>query len=63
MTKETALQTVEKLPSEFELEELIEQLIFVDKIEKGLEQVKEGKIISHQKVRSSVKSWQKGNLD
>jgi predicted transcriptional regulator len=56
MTKEIALQTIEKLPPNFELEELIEQLIFIDKIEKGLEQVKEGKIISHQKVRSSVKS-------
>ncbi|MFT5916426.1 MAG: hypothetical protein ACI81T_002935, partial [Bacteroidia bacterium] len=39
MTKETALQTIEKLPPNFELEELIEQLIFIDKIEKGLEQV------------------------
>jgi predicted transcriptional regulator len=63
MTKETALQTIEKLPPNFELEELIEQLIFIDKIEKGLEQVKEGKIISHQEVRRIVESWQKGNLD
>ncbi|MFT5915442.1 MAG: putative transcriptional regulator, partial [Bacteroidia bacterium] len=44
-------------------EELIEELIFIDKREKGLEQVKEGKIISHQEVRRIVKAWQKENLD
>jgi len=42
MKKERVIETIKDFPTEFEVEELIEKLIFIDKVEKGLKQVKEG---------------------
>jgi hypothetical protein len=47
MKKEKVIDTVKGLPQEFELEELIEKLVFVEKIEKGLRQAEEGKVTPH----------------
>jgi hypothetical protein len=39
------------------LEELIERLVFVEKVEKGLEQIKEGKTVPHEQVKDMIKKW------
>jgi len=57
MKREKILETVKELPQEFELEELIERLIFVDKVEKGLKQLDEGKTMTHQHVKEQAKQW------
>ncbi|MFW5707717.1 MAG: hypothetical protein ACOC12_07350 [Bacteroidota bacterium] len=57
MKKERAIAAIKELPQNFELEELLEKLIFVDKVEKGLRQLEEGKTIDHDKVKQSVKDW------
>ena len=57
MKREKALETVKEFPQEFELEELIERLVFVEKIEKGLKQLEEGKIFKHDDVKEKVKGW------
>jgi hypothetical protein len=59
VTKEKVLATLKELPEEFSLDELFERLILFEKIETGLKQVKEGKTISHETVKSRVKAWQK----
>jgi hypothetical protein len=51
MKREKILETVKELPQEFDLDELIERLIFVDKVEKGLKQIDEGKTMTHQDVK------------
>ena len=57
MNREKILETVKELPQEFELDEFIERLIFVDKLEKGLKQLDEGKTMTHQHVKEQVKQW------
>ena len=57
MTKNQVIQTVNKFPKEFELEQLLEKLIFIEKVENGLQQVKEGKTISHEQVKIH---WENG---
>jgi predicted transcriptional regulator len=47
------------MPDEFDLDEFIERLIFMQKIKTGLEQLSEGKKKSHQEVRQMVESWRK----
>ncbi len=59
MRKDKVLETVNGLPPEFELEELIEKLIFIEKVEKGLAQLDRGEIHSHDAVKQIVKTWQK----
>lgn len=42
MERDKVLDTIKELPEEFEPEELIEKLIFIEKIEQGLKQLDEG---------------------
>lgn len=51
------METVNELPVEFELEELIEKLLFVDKVEKGLKQLEEGKHITHEQLKEQARKW------
>lgn len=39
MKRERALEIINEFPQEFKLEELIERLVFVDKVEQGLQQI------------------------
>ena len=57
MKRDKVMDTVKEFPKEFELEELIEKLVFVEKVEKGLLQLKKGKTITHEKVKEIVKKW------
>lgn len=57
MKRDKAIETVKKLPKEFELEVLLEKLIFVEKVEKGLTQLENRKTISHKKVKEIAKKW------
>lgn len=57
MKRDKAIDTVKELPKEFELEELLERLVFVEKIEQGLAQLKRKEIISHSQVKETVKKW------
>jgi predicted transcriptional regulator len=59
MRKDQVLETIKDLPSEFELEELIEKLIFIEKVEKGLQQLDKGEFRSHDEVKQIVKTWQR----
>ncbi len=52
MKRDKAIETIKELPKEFELEVLLEKLILLEKIEKGLVQLENGKAISHQKVKN-----------
>jgi hypothetical protein len=51
------INTIKDFPAEFELDELLERLVFIDKVEKGIKQVKKGKTISNAKVKELVKKW------
>jgi hypothetical protein len=57
MKKEKAIEAVKELPDEFKLEVLLEKLIFVDKVEKGLAQLENGKTKSHKKVKDLARKW------
>ena len=57
MEKKKALEAIQELPESFDLEILIERLIFIEKVEKGLEQIKDGKVITHEQLKSLAKQW------
>ena len=59
MTKDKVIETVNDLPQEFDLDEFIERLIFVDKVEKGLQQLEDGETKTHEEAKRIIKSWQK----
>ena len=57
MKRDKAIETIKELPNEFDLEELIEKLVFVEKVEKGLKQLEEGKTVAHETVKEITKKW------
>ena len=59
MTKEAVKRVVDALPNEFELDELLEKLIVIAKIEKGRQQLSEGKGIPLEEAIKISKSWSK----
>ena len=56
MTKDSAVTAIKEMPQEFELDELIEKLIFIEKVEEGLD---EGKKIPLDEVKKIVREWRK----
>lgn len=58
MKRDKAIDTVRELPKDFELEDLIERLVAIEKVEQGLAQLKKGKTINHEKVKEVTKKWQ-----
>jgi hypothetical protein len=60
MRKQTAINTINEFPKEFNLEELLERLVFIEKVEHGIVQAKNGKTTGHNKVVESFrKKWSK----
>jgi len=59
MKKQKVLDAVNELPQEFDLEVLIERLILIEKVEKGLVQLDKGQAKDHDEVKQIVKLWQK----
>jgi len=57
MKRDKAIETVKELPQEFDLEDLIERLVFVEKVEKGLQQIDDGKTVTHDEVKQKIKKW------
>jgi hypothetical protein len=59
ITKDKLRQSIENLPDSFTIDELIDQLIFIEKVEEGLKQSKEGKVISNDDVKEIIEKWSK----
>ena len=57
LTKEKVKKTIDRLPDSFTVDQLVEELIVLDKIEKGLKEVEEGKVYSTQQVKDHLKKW------
>lgn len=57
LTKNTVKQSIDNLPDSFTIDQLIEQLIFLEKVEEGIKQSDEGKTISNDDVKSMIEKW------
>ena len=56
-TKETVMKSIQELPDDATIEDIIEHLYFVWKIERRLEQADSGDTISHEEARERMKQW------
>jgi hypothetical protein len=57
MRKATVLESISKLPDEFSIDEIIERLVIIEKVEKGRQQVKEGKINTEDQTKAKLGKW------
>ena len=56
-TKELALETIRKLPDTVSWDEIEERIQFLAAIERGRQEVRDGKVIPHQEVKEHLKEW------
>ena len=59
LDKEKVLETIQSLPEEFSLDELVGRLILLEKINTGLQEVEEGKVVNQEEAKERMKKWQK----
>jgi len=59
LTKENVIKTVSKLPDNFTLDELIDKLIFIEKVQKGLEESLADKFYSKEEAKKRLSKWLK----
>ena len=57
MGKEMALEIINELPDTVSIRDIIESLYIRMKVEQGLNDVKEGKLISHEELKKELAEW------
>ncbi len=57
MTKIKLKEQIDKFPDEFSLDELIDKLILIEKIESGNEQSENGEVISESEMENEIEKW------
>ncbi len=56
-SKDMAIKTIQELPDSATWEEIEERVRFLAGIDKGLADVKAGKVVPHEEVKESLKTW------
>ncbi len=57
LNKEKVKAEIENLPEEFSIDELVERLILVEKVERGILQSKSGEVISEAELDKEMEKW------
>lgn len=57
MRKSAVLDSISNLPDEFSIDEIIERLIIIEKIDKGRQDVKDGKINTEEQAKAKLSKW------
>lgn len=57
LTKTKLKEQIEKFPEEFSIDELIENLILMEKVEAGNRQSENGEVISDEEMENEIKQW------
>ena len=55
--KDIVLETIRALPDDCSLEEIAERIEFMAAVQKGLDQIDDGKGIPHDEVKRQLASW------
>ncbi len=59
MTKDKLFQTLNDLPEIFSVDDLLDRIVLLHKIDIGIEQAKNGQIFSEKKAKEKLKKWLK----
>jgi len=58
-TKERAVRAVQELPDDASIEDAMERLLFLAKVERGIQQADAGQTIPHERVKDRMAKWLK----
>lgn len=57
ITKTQLIQTLDKMPEEMTIDQLVDQLIFIEKVQQGLEDSSEGRVNNKDQAREKLGKW------
>ena len=55
--KQKVIESIEKLPQDASLDDIIERIYFIHKIEVGLKQSSQEDVVSHEEVLKKIEKW------
>ena len=55
--KQSAIKVIEQLPDEASYEDIMDRLLFMQKVEAGLEDIREGRVVSHEEAKKRLAKW------
>lgn len=55
--KQKVMESIDKLPPDASMDEIIERIYFIHKVETGLKQSEEGDLVDHEEVRKKIDEW------
>jgi hypothetical protein len=57
ITKENLKNQIENLPEKFSIEDLVDRLIFIEKLEKRIEESDENLVITETDLKVEIEKW------
>jgi hypothetical protein len=57
LTRATVIQQIQQLPEQFSIDELMEKMLFIYKLETALEQSKKDQTVPNEKVKAKYQKW------
>ncbi len=54
ITKEKVIDSLKNMPDRFSIDELIDRLLFIEKVEKGLAQSEKGEVFNQEQAREML---------
>ncbi|MEM1337536.1 MAG: hypothetical protein AAGF96_07290 [Bacteroidota bacterium] len=57
LTKEKLKKQIDQLPDEFSLDELVERLIFIEKVERAEKQSDNNEVLPHEQLDREIEKW------
>jgi predicted transcriptional regulator len=59
LTKDKVKKTIDRLPDNFTVDQLVEELVVLNKIDEGLKDIENGKVFTTDQVKQELKAWLK----
>ncbi|WKN45122.1 hypothetical protein [Tunicatimonas pelagia] len=59
MKKTQLLETIQDMPDEFSVDELMERLLILQKIEEGQQQIQAGQFYTEEEAKKKLEKWLK----
>jgi hypothetical protein len=59
LLKKQIIETIEKMPTDATTEDLIERIIFIQKIEEGIKDVNLNNVVNESEVDNLIEKWSK----
>ncbi|MBN1341417.1 MAG: hypothetical protein JXQ73_01990 [Phycisphaerae bacterium] len=55
--KQQAIEAIERLPDNATFEDIMEELYFRGKVERGLKDIERGRVVSHEEAKRRLVQW------